>query len=171
MDTELLKKVTEEYRELTELLLAAWVSISIMESCTGGLISSLITDTEGASEIMKGSYVTYSNEAKIREGVPASVIETYGVYSEETAREMAKACSLAYGSFVGIGVTGSLGRKDPENPDSVPGEVFLAIKAGDEIRSYAITIETASSRLSAKLQIAHVLCLMLRRVLLSAPLS
>ena len=55
---------------------------------------------------MKGAFVTYSNEAKIRQGVPAQTISRYSVYSRETAAEMAKACAEAYGADIGIGVTG-----------------------------------------------------------------
>ena len=166
MNEEFLKKVEAEYADLSNLLISANVTVSTMESCTAGLIATLITDTEGASGILKGAFITYSNEAKIREGVPEDVIEKFGVYSEETAKEMAKACSSAYGSYIGIGVTGSIGRKDPENRDSTPGEVFFAIKAGENLRSWSMTLEKADSRLEAKLQIAHVVCMMLRRILL-----
>ncbi|MBR0092847.1 MAG: CinA family protein, partial [Lachnospiraceae bacterium] len=66
--------VRKKYADLTRLLIRNGISITTMESCTAGQIASLITDTEGASEIMKGAFVTYSNEAKIRQGVPAEVI-------------------------------------------------------------------------------------------------
>ena len=49
--------------------------------CTSGLIASLITDTEGASAIFPGGYVTYLNETKVLVGVDPSVIEIHGVYS------------------------------------------------------------------------------------------
>ena len=166
MDTGLAEKVLTEYDELTGLLISAGISVSTMESCTGGLIASLITNTEGSSEILKGAFVTYSNEAKIREGVPAEVIEKHGVYSEETAREMAKACSRAYNSYLGIGVTGSIGRKDPANADSVPGEVFFAIKYGGEIKSYSVTVEESETRMDAKLKAAHVIAVMLKKTLI-----
>ncbi|MGN0960180.1 MAG: CinA family protein, partial [Coriobacteriales bacterium] len=51
------------YRQLTLLLIERGLSASTMESCTGGLIASLITDTEGSSAVLKGAFVTYSNEA------------------------------------------------------------------------------------------------------------
>ena len=74
--------VREKYRRLTLLLIEKGITISTMESCTSGQIASLITDTEGSSAIFRGSYVTYCNDEKIRLGVPANVIEQYGVYSE-----------------------------------------------------------------------------------------
>ena len=67
-----------------------------MESCTSGLIASLITDTEGASAVMKGAYITYSNEAKVLHGVPKETIDKYGVYSYETAEDMAFSAGAIY---------------------------------------------------------------------------
>ena len=67
------------------------MTIATMESCTGGGIANKITNISGASAIIKESYVTYSNEAKIKQGVAREVIEKYTVYSPETAVEMAKA--------------------------------------------------------------------------------
>lgn len=165
INSDLYEKVLSEYTELTKTLILAGVSVSTMESCTAGLIATLITNTEGASSIMKGSFITYSNEAKVREGVPAEVIDTYGVYSKETAEAMAKAAAVPYGADLGIGVTGSIGRVDPENPDSVPGEVYLAFCFGEQIQSYAITLSGTGSRMDAKLEIAHVLFLMLKKEL------
>ena len=66
-------------------LIASHTTISTMESCTSGLIASLITDTEGASAIFPGGYVTYLNETKVLVGVDPSVIEIHGVYSPECA--------------------------------------------------------------------------------------
>ena len=71
-------------------LIASHTTISTMESCTSGLIASLITDTEGASAIFPGGYVTYLNETKVLVGVNPSVIEIHGVYSPECAEAMAR---------------------------------------------------------------------------------
>lgn len=84
------------------------ITIATMESCTGGLLASLITDVAGASDIMKFSAVTYCNEYKIKMGVSAEVIDKYTVYSEETAREMAYNISKFAGSDIGVGITGRL---------------------------------------------------------------
>ena len=101
-----------------------------MESCTSGFIASLLTDTEGASEVFRGSFVTYSNEAKILCGVPEEVIRVHGVYSKETAIAMATTCRGKFGTDVGIGVTGTFGNVDPANADSTPGIVYAAISDG-----------------------------------------
>ncbi len=63
------KRVRENYSLLTKELIKKGLTITFMESITSGALASLITDTEGSSEIFKGSYVTYSNEMKIRCGV------------------------------------------------------------------------------------------------------
>ena len=118
-------EVRKKYEALTRLLIQKNRTITTMESCTSGQIASLITDTEGSSAIIKGAFVTYSNEAKIMQGVPEEIIQKYGVYSLETAEEMAKACRNTYKADYGVGVTGSFGNVDPNNEDSVPGRSIL----------------------------------------------
>ena len=104
--------IRENYRKLTRLLIAKELTITTMESATSGQIASLITDTEGSSAVLKGAFVTYCNEAKIMQGVPAEIIDEYTVYSKETAGAMAKACRKAYNANIGIGVTGTMGNVD-----------------------------------------------------------
>lgn len=103
------------------------MTIATMESCTGGGIADKITNISGASAVLKESYVTYSNEAKIKQGVAREVIEKYTVYSPETAVEMAKAVKKNANSSFAIGVTGQLGRIDPNNPVDKLNYVWYAI--------------------------------------------
>ena len=105
------------YKLITEKLIEKNLTISTMESCTGGLIASLLTDTEGASNTIKGSFVTYSNEAKILQGVSEKVIKEKGVYSINTATEMARACKKTYNSNIGVGITGTFSNVDLPEPD------------------------------------------------------
>ena len=149
--------VRAKYARLTRRLIATKTTITTMESCTAGQVASLITDTEGASEIMKGAFITYSNEAKVREGVPAEIIERYGVYSEQTAAAMAEACRAAYAADIGIGVTGSFGNADPNNPDSVPGEVFFAVATAGGTAAHRCTLPPQPSRLAYKLYAADLI--------------
>ena len=128
-----------------------------MESCTSGLIASLITDTEGSSAVLKGAFVTYSNEAKVLQGVPSQVIETYGVYSAQTAAAMAEACRTAYAADIGVGVTGSFGNVDPNNADSVPGEVYFAIAKEGETVCYHCAVPEQASRWAYKMYMADVI--------------
>lgn len=150
-------EVRRQYERLTRRLIDLGVSITTMESCTGGQVASLLTDTEGASAVVKGAFITYSNVAKVMQGVPATVIERFGVYSAETAAAMAEACQSAYDADIGVGVTGSFGNVDPNNPDSVPGEVFFAIAVRDRTLSFHCTLPAQPSRLACKLYVAGVI--------------
>ena len=147
--------IRNDYRKLTKLLIEKNLTITTMESATSGQIASLITDTEGSSAVLKGAFVTYCNEAKIMQGVPAEVLDTYTVYSKETAEAMARACAEAYNADIGIGVTGTMGNIDPSNPDaSVPGQVYFAIGVKGEIQSYYMELEPQPTRLAYKLAVA-----------------
>ena len=113
------KEIRADYRRLTKLLIEKKLTITTMESATSGQIASLITDTEGSSAVLKGAFVTYCNEAKIMQGVPAEIIDKYTVYSTQTAEAMAKACTAVYQADIGIGVTGTMGNVDPANPETI----------------------------------------------------
>ena len=69
--------IRNDYKKLTKLLIERGMTITTMESATSGQIASLITDTEGSSAVLKGAFVTYCNEAKIMQGVPAEILEKY----------------------------------------------------------------------------------------------
>ena len=149
--------VRQKYARLTRLLIERGITITTMESCTGGQIASLITDTDGSSAIIKGAFVTYSNESKVLQGVPAEVIDTWGVYSAETAAAMAETSRAAYGADIGVGVTGTFGNADPNNADSVPGEVFFAIADAGSTTAWHCLLPAQASRLAYKLYMADVI--------------
>jgi nicotinamide-nucleotide amidase len=90
------------------------VTLATMESCTGGLLASTITDVAGSSSYFKGGFVAYQTELKIELGVDARVIEEYGVISAECAREMARAARERLETSVGIGITGIAGQEEQE---------------------------------------------------------
>ena len=102
-------------------------TISTMESCTGGALANAITNVSGASNVLNFSAITYSNDFKIKMGVKSEVIDKYTVYSKETAREMARAISEFTSSNYGVGVTGKLGKKDPNNRCGNDNQVFVCI--------------------------------------------
>ena len=147
--------VREKYDRLMHMFIDRQVTVTTMESCTAGQIASLITDRSGASAVFRGAFITYSNEAKVRCGVPEEIIRNYGVYSAETAEAMAKACREAYAADIGIGITGSFGNTDPENEDSKPGEVFFAIASADGVFEKHLSIPPQKSRLMYKLYAAN----------------
>ena len=148
------KKVRDGYAALTRRLIAGKITITAMESATAGQIASLITDTEGSSEIFRGSFVTYSNEMKIRQGVPEETIRTFGVYSVQTATAMAQAARKACPADIAVGVTGTMGNADPENADSVPGQVYFAIDTESGCTAFTREIQPQASRLDYKLAVA-----------------
>ena len=163
--TDLEKNVREKFRYITNTLIKEQLTITTMESCTSGLVASLLTDTEGASAVLKGAFITYSNEAKIKQNVPADVIERFGVYSKETAREMALAAKRAYGADIAVGVTGTMGNVDPANNDSTPGEVFFAIAHKESTESFHISVPVQDSRYEYKLFVAGAIAEEITRVI------
>lgn len=114
-------------KEIVELLIKKHKTIATMESCTGGFIASSITDVEGASEVLRFSAVTYSNEYKIKLGVSAETIEKYSVYSKEVAEEMAKSISDFAQSDYGIGITGKINRSDKNNLYGDDNKIYYSI--------------------------------------------
>lgn len=152
----MLESVQALYERLTKKLIKSGLTISTMESCTSGLVASLISDTEGSSASFIGGNITYCNEAKIKAGVPTWIIDEFGVYSEETARSMARCASQNFSTDIGVGITGTLGNFDKANQDSKVGEVFFAIDFKGEINSYNISIEKSAERFEQKLMVAQV---------------
>lgn len=148
--------IRDNYHKLTKILISRNLTITTMESATSGQIASLITDTEGSSAVLKGAFITYCNEAKIMQGVPAEVIDKYTVYSKETAGSMAQACRKAYNANIGIGVTGTMGNVDPANPEaSVPGQVYFAIDIDGDVEEYYVELPPQPTRLAYKLAVAE----------------
>ena len=117
----------DNWKQIVNNLIEKEQTISTMESCTGGGIANAITNIPGASAVLKESFITYCNEAKIKQGVPEVLIEQYTVYSPEIAVAMAKAAKEQTCSNIGIGVTGQLGRRDPANPVEKLNTVWYSI--------------------------------------------
>ena len=149
--TERVRKLAGEYiyslenGELNEvvvrILKEKGLTIASSESCTGGMFAAAITDVAGASDVISSSYVTYSNESKIKElGVPAETIERFGVVSKETAEAMAAGTKKRSGADIAVSITGFAG---PESdPGHEAGEAYIGYAVGD-IRGH---IEIHTSR-------------------------
>lgn len=96
--------------ELVEKLIEKGYRICCAESCTGGMLSSLIVDVPSASAVMDMGFVTYANSAKSQLlGVDQEVIDKYGVVSEPVAMQMAKGAAERAGAQVGVGISGIAG--------------------------------------------------------------
>lgn len=129
-------------KEIVNKLINIKKTISTMESCTGGALASSITDIEGASEILKFSAVTYSNEFKIKFGVNKNVIDKYTVYSMETAQEMSSNIVKFTNSNYGVGITGQINRKDKNNETNEDNIIYISIYDRDSNKYYNSKITT-----------------------------
>lgn len=145
----------KQYEEIVRILKDNRESVSFMESCTGGFLSSVLTNVEGASSVFSFGAVTYSNDAKIKFGVSKEVIDTYTVYSMETAKEMARAIASYANSTYGIGITGKLGVSDPANPYGKDNMVYISVydSVHDMYKEQTMTMEL-EDRLLQKEKIA-----------------
>jgi nicotinamide-nucleotide amidase len=104
-------------------------TLGVMESLTGGLISSTITNISGSSAYFVGGLVTYSARLKAQMGVPQETLDQYGVISEETARAMAHAARERLGADYGLGITGVAG---PDLEEGKPvGTMYIAVEGPD----------------------------------------
>lgn len=101
-------------------------TLSVMESLTGSLLSSTITDMKSSSKHFIGGIVSYSTDLKEQMGVPKETVEQYGVVSEQTARAMAHAVRERLKTDFSIGITGVAG---PDTQEDKPvGTVHIAIE-------------------------------------------
>ncbi len=127
-------------KKIIEILKDKKQTIACMESCTGGMLASEITNIDGSSDVFNLGLVTYSNEWKEYFGVNKKVIEEYTVYSTNVAKEMAKAVSNLAKSNWGIGITGQLGKKDLKNNSNELNTVYFSIYNRDKNEYFDYTV-------------------------------
>lgn len=118
--------------DIGKILLREALQIASAESCTGGLISSRLTDVAGSSAYIKANFVTYSNEAKQKIlNVSEETLQKYGAVSEECVREMAQGLLRLTGSDIVICTTGVAG---PSGSERKPvGLLYAACGYNDNI--------------------------------------
>ena len=113
--------------ELAEALLAGGLTISVGESCTGGLVGKLITDEPGSSAYFLGGVIAYSDEVKRDElGVPAALLKRVGAVSSEVAKAMADGARSRFGTDLAAGVTGIAG-PDSDGSSKPVGLTYIAV--------------------------------------------
>ena len=116
-------------RQIRELLLENNWTLATAESCTGGLLAHTITNSAGSSNYFSYGYITYSDEAKIKElNIPREIIGKFSSYSGEVAELMAKNVREKTGSTFGVSVTGIAPPGDSSTDLSV-GTVFIGISS------------------------------------------
>lgn len=121
-----------------EILIENDLTIAAAESLTAGLFQSELAENPGISQSLIGGVVTYTEQAKREQlGIPADLLENYGVVSSQCAVAMASKVKEKFGTDIGIGLTGAAG---PEGHDNQPaGTVWIAVVIGDnEPRTYQL---------------------------------
>ncbi|MEO1969874.1 MAG: CinA family protein [Sphingomonadaceae bacterium] len=109
----------------------AGLTIATAESCTGGLMASLLTDIEGASAAFDRGFVVYSKRAKSQVlGLGESMIERFGAVSEPVARAMAEGAISRSDASIAMAITGFAG---PAGPDDEPGLVHFACASAGQV--------------------------------------
>jgi len=115
--------------EVAELFRELHLTLSLAESCSGGLIAKRITDIPGSSAYFSEGVVTYSNASKMRLlGVSADLLNSFGAVSSECAAAMAKGVRQGSGSDLGLAVTGIAG-PDGGSEDKPVGTVYISLAA------------------------------------------
>lgn len=128
-------QVAELAQRVGETLLDHHLTVCAAESCTGGLLTSYLTDVPGSSAYVLGGVVTYSNEAKMKlVNVQESTLVAHGAVSESTAREMATGVRALFGADIGVSITGIAG-PGGGTPEKPVGLVYVGISwvNGDNI--------------------------------------
>jgi nicotinamide-nucleotide amidase len=114
------------------------LTLASMESCTGGYLVNSITEVPESAAYFKGGVVAYSQAVHLAHGVPASVLQQYGVVSQESATAMARAIRAHLGADLGIGVTGVPG---PVAVEGKPvGLAYLAIASASAVHAQEIRV-------------------------------
>ena len=130
-----MKKISQK---IVRLLGKKKFKISFAESCTGGLLSSTITQISGSSKVFTIGFVTYSNQSKINTlKVPENTIRKYGAVSYETCLSMVKNLNKISKTNISVSVAGIAGPKGGTKKKPV-GLVFIGIKKGNKtlVRKY-----------------------------------
>ena len=119
--------------KIVKLLTKKKLTISFAESCTGGLLSSSITNISGSSKVFNMGLITYSNNAKLKLlKIPKKTITNYGAVSYETCLSMVKNLNKIVKTNISVSITGIAGPKGGNKQKPV-GLVFIGIKKGNKI--------------------------------------
>ncbi len=121
---------------LIEHLIKKKISVSVAESCTGGLVAALFTSKPGSSRIFKLGIVSYSNKSKVDIlKVPKSIISKYGAVSEQCCKYMLIGIDKLSKTKISISVTGIAGPKGGTIKKPI-GTVFVGIKLSNNYKIF-----------------------------------
>ncbi len=140
--------------ELGQILKEKGLIISVAESCTGGLISSRLTDVSGSSDYVKLNFVTYANEAKHNIlGVSWEILEKFGAVSSQCAQAMAEGVQNATGCDVALCTTGIAGPTGG-NAEKPVGLMYTALKFKNIVSVKEVRLSPEIERIEMKKRFA-----------------
>ena len=137
----LLSEGQEELHQLVvQRLLTHGITVATAESCTGGLLAGKLTEVAGVSTVFLGGFVSYANEAKVRDlGVSPQLLATHGAVSEEVAAAMAEgACRWAQ-TRLGVSITGIAG-PGGGTPDKPVGTICFGLCLDGATRTWTLRL-------------------------------
>lgn len=136
--------------EIGKILIQKGFTITVAESCTGGLLSSRLTDVSGSSSYITLNLVTYANEAKHKMlGVSEDTLSNFGAVSRECAYEMAKGLFSLTGADICVSTTGIAGPTGGSNEKPV-GLMYSAIYTKNKSQTYKILLGSDIQRIRMK---------------------
>jgi PncC family amidohydrolase len=135
-------------KAIGDLLRERGWTVSIAESCTGGLVCDRITDVPGSSDYFEGGMVNYSNESKEKHlGVPLDDIKRYGAVSSQVAKKMAQGVRKTFSTTFGLSTTGVAGPTGGTKRSPI-GRVFIGVASGK--RTWVKKLDLKGSRREIK---------------------
>ena len=138
--------------QIGKILILKNLTIATTESCTGGLLSSKLTDVSGSSAYVHLNLVTYANEAKHKMlGVSAKTLENFGAVSEECSYEQAKGLQKLSGADICVSTTGIAGPTGGSKEKPV-GLMYSTIFSKDKFKTYKLQLESNIERVEMKKQ-------------------
>ena len=131
MNTLLPQELVDAAFRVVEANRAGGRRVAVAESCTGGLVSTALTEIQGASDVFEAGYVTYANDAKLRMlGVSSDVLDTFGAVSIAVAWSMAQQALAKSGADVAVAITGIAGPGGGSEKKPVGTVVFARAEKG-----------------------------------------
>ena len=149
-------------KSLIKLLIRKKIKISVVESCTGGLLASAITSISGASKIFNLGLITYSNQAKIKIlRVNKNIIKRFGAVSYECCYAMVDNLSRISKTNINVSITGIAGPRGGTKKKPV-GLVYIGIKKGNKIEINKCLFKSKKRSLIQKATVKKALNLVIR---------
>ncbi|MDA9702872.1 CinA family protein [Candidatus Pelagibacter sp.] len=149
-------------KSLIKLLIRKKIKISVVESCTGGLLASAITSISGASKIFSLGFITYSNQAKIKIlRVNKNIIKRFGAVSYECCYAMVNNLSRISKTNINVSITGIAGPRGGTKKKPV-GLVYIGLKKGNKIQIIKYLFKSKKRSSIQKATVKKALNLVLR---------